>query len=67
LGLTVTVIQTEEASPFAVRIFVNNALVVLQPYNPNGGVPWTSQEEAQAWAFELAQENIDNGAWPPLS
>jgi hypothetical protein len=66
LGLTVTVIQTEEASPFAVRIFVNNALVVFQPYNPENGSPWTSQEEAQAWASALAQENIDNDTWPPL-
>jgi hypothetical protein len=50
-----------------VRIFVNDEPVVWQPYNPNGGVPWASKDEAETWALEIAQANIDNGTWPPLS
>jgi hypothetical protein len=62
-----TTIQVESASPFSVRILVNDETVVWQPYNPNGGVPWASKDEAETWALETAQTNIDNGAWPPLS
>jgi hypothetical protein len=61
-----TTIQVEAVSPFAVRIFVNDEPVVLQPYNPYGGVPWTSQAEAQAWADNTARANIESGMWPPL-
>jgi hypothetical protein len=61
-----TTIQVESDSPFAARIFVNDDLVVFQPYNPYGGVPRTSQAEAQAWADDLAQSNIASGMWPPL-
>lgn len=61
-----TTIQVEADSPFAARIFVNDDLVVFQPYNPDGGVPWASQAEAQAWADDLVQTNIASGMWPPL-
>jgi hypothetical protein len=61
-----TTIQVEADSPFTARIFVNDDLVVFQPYNPYGGVPWASQIEAQAWADDLAQTNIASGMWPPL-
>ena len=61
-----TTIQVDAVSPFTVRIFVNDNLVVLQPYNPYGGVYWLSQAEAQAWADDTAQENIASGMWPPL-
>jgi len=61
-----TTIQVEAASPFVVRIFVNDEPVVLQPYNPYGGVPWTSQAEAQGWADVVAQDHILSGMWPPV-
>jgi hypothetical protein len=62
-----TTIQVEDVEPFAVRILVNDTLAVFQPYNPAGGVPWASKDEAVAWALETAQANIDSGAWPPMS
>lgn len=61
-----TTIQVADVSPFDVRISVNDTTVVWQPYNPNGGVPWTSKDEAESWALETAQTNIDSGMWPPL-
>lgn len=61
-----TVIQVEESSPFAVRIYVNGAAVVWQPYNPNNGALWASKDEAQTWADDTVQANIDAGLWPPL-
>jgi hypothetical protein len=61
-----TTIQVEAASPFAVRILVNDETAVWQPYNPNGGEPWASKDEAETWALETAQTNIDAGLWPPL-
>lgn len=61
-----TTIQVADVSPFDVRISVNDTTVVWQPYNPNGGVPWVSKDEAESWALETAQTNIDSGMWPPL-
>ena len=61
-----TVIQVEDAFPFAVRIYVNGTVVVWQPYNPNSGALWASKDEARTWADETAQANIDAGLWPPL-
>lgn len=61
-----TTIQIEDVSPFSVRILVNDTPVVWQPYNPDGGVPWASKSEAETWALETAQSNIDSGTWPPL-
>jgi hypothetical protein len=61
-----TVIQVEDSSPFAVRIYVNGAAVAWQPYNPNSGALWDNRDEAQAWAEDTAQANIDAGLWPPL-
>jgi len=61
-----TTIQAEDVEPFAVRIFVNADLAVFQPYNPAGGVPWTSKAEAETWALETAEANIAAGLWPPL-
>jgi hypothetical protein len=61
-----TKIQVDDVEPFAVRIFVNDQPVVFQPYNPYGGVPWTSKAEAETWALETAEANIAAGLWPPL-
>jgi hypothetical protein len=62
-----TTIQVEDVAPFTVRILVNGEPVVFQPYNPAGGVPWVSKDEAELWALETAQANIDSGVWPPLA
>jgi hypothetical protein len=61
-----TSIQVESVSPFAARILVDGNLVAWQPYNPDGAVPWVSEDEARAWATATAQSNIDAGVWPPL-
>lgn len=61
-----TTIQVEDVSPFSVRILVNDETVVWQPYNPFGGISWASKDEAEAWAYDTAQGNIDSGTWPPL-
>ena len=61
-----TVIEVEESSPFAVRIYVNGAAVVWQPYNPNNGALWDTKGEAYAWAEGVAQDHILSGMWPPL-
>jgi hypothetical protein len=61
-----TSIKIDDTAPFAARIFVNDLPVIYQPYNPEDGSPWASKDEAEMWALETAQKNIDAGVWPPL-
>jgi len=53
--------------PYAARIFVNENLVVFQPYNPDGGAEWTSEGEARVWAESVAETNVSDGIWPSIS
>lgn len=62
-----TTIQVDSSLPYTVRIFVNESLIILQPYNPDNGTEWASEVEARSWAEALAQANALEGAWPPVA
>jgi hypothetical protein len=62
-----TTIQVDSSMPYAARIFVNENLVIFQPYNPDGGAEWASEGEARSWAESVAQTNVSDGIWPSIS
>lgn len=62
-----TTIQVDSSLPYTVRIFVNGSLVILQPYNPDGGAEWVSEGEARSWAEAIAQANALEGGWPSVT
>lgn len=62
-----TTIQVDSSLPYTVRIFVNESLIILQPYNPDNGAEWNSEGEARSWAESVAQANALEGVWPPVA
>ena len=62
-----TNIQVDSSLPYTVRIFVNENLVVFQPYNPDDGAEWASEGEARSWAESIAQANALEGVWPSVA